>query len=93
MNCCGGNHDHDQHNQSTNNLGSHQPTNGFKNVMWLVVIGIMLFGIWQLLPGIQIKAASIVPFLGILICPLMMGFMMLLGHNHGKNSEHKQNNS
>lgn len=88
MNCCGGNH-----NQDDSNQGNHKSTTSKRSFMWIGLIGLMLFGIWQLLPGIQIKAAALVPFLGFLMCPLMMGLMMLLGHNHGKNSEHKQNNS
>lgn len=89
MNCCGGNHNHqpDPNNQVTS-----KPGISFKSIIWLGLIGLMLVGIWQIGSGSEIKAAALLPFLGMLACPLMMGLMMLLGHNHSKKQGHPQHN-
>ncbi|MGE5380967.1 MAG: hypothetical protein ACM3NT_07860 [Methylocystaceae bacterium] len=84
MNCCGGNHDHQS--PDPNN----QPRSSWikRNLWGLLIIGIIIYAIWQLIPDTGLKIGSLVPLLGVLICPLMMGAMMLfMGHNHGKNNE------
>jgi len=89
MNCCGGNH-HDPHGDHKQNESANPEVKKSwlsRNFIWLALIGIMVYAIWQTAPDLGSKATSLLPLLGILICPLMMGAMMLLGHKHGQHDQ------
>jgi len=91
MNCCGGNH-HDPHGDHKQNEPANpevKKSSGLsKNIVWLALIGIMVYAIWQTAPDVGIKASSLlIPLFGVLLCPLMMGAMMLLGHKHGQHDQ------
>ena len=51
---------------------------------WLTALGLVGLGVFFLLPSLGISIGSLLPFLLILLCPLMHLFMMRGGHGgHG----------
>lgn len=84
MNCCHNsneNHDH----QSPNQLPTKKNSTG-RILVWLGVLGVALYLIWNVLstPGIGAQLGKALSWLSFLACPIMMLFMMRgHGEHHG----------
>lgn len=83
MNCHGDNHYQSKPDNGENNPDIVSKPSGIsKNLIWLILIGVMLAAIWKLAPGLGAKA-SLLPLIGMMLCPLIMGMMMHTNQKQG----------
>jgi hypothetical protein len=74
------------------NMPEHSPRTGWFQSKWLtwVLLGILAIGAFFLITGQTALFLGALPFLLLLICPLMMFFMMRGMHGGADDHDHEQ---